>query len=122
MVECEPALSLRFEFGRRNHKIVGAGFAVADGCRPSQLLEFGVLRAEDCRVFVSDIDRDEVGHTGSPGRTGQNALGQINVEQRSVDHLGFSLSFESLLNGIPFFACPGDVEIHIDESPDILRC
>jgi len=69
VVECEPAFSLRFEFGRGNHEIVGAGFAVADGCRPSQLLEFGVLRAEDCRVFVSDIGRDEVGRTGNPGRT-----------------------------------------------------
>lgn len=42
---------------------------------------------------------------------------KIDVEERSVDHLGFALSFEGLLNGIPFFACPGDVEIHIDESP-----
>ena len=122
VVECEPALSLRFEFGRGNHKIVGAGFAVADGCRSFQLLEFGVLRTEDCRVFVSDIGRNEVDRTGNCGRTGQNALGQIDVKQRSVDHLGFALSFEGLLNGIPFFACPGDVEIHIDESPDILRC
>jgi len=86
VVECEPTLSLRFEFARGNHKIVGAGFAVANGCRSFQLLEFGVLGGEDCRVFVSDIGRDEVDRTGNPGRAGQNALGQIDVEQRSIDH------------------------------------
>ena len=61
VVKAKPTLSLSFEFRRGNHEIIRAGLTVTDGCRASQLLEFRIFRAENCRVFVFDFGRDEIG-------------------------------------------------------------